>query len=57
MWKDNDGRDVLLKPYIHMIVGGTAGINEMVGHYNTCSAKKCKFEDLTQCRPTNRCDT
>lgn len=38
MWKDDAGRDVLLKPYLHMIIGDIAGVNEMVGHYNTCKA-------------------
>ena len=60
MWKDTEGRDILLKPYIHMFIGDTAGINEMVGHYNTCYAQcvtkdcKCKFADLTRSPPKCR---
>ena len=45
-WKDPEGNDILLKPYIHMIIGDIAGVNEMVGHYNTshanCVVKDCK---------------
>ena len=57
MWKDEDGREILLKPYIHMIVGDIAGVNEMVGHYNTCHANcvvkdcKCNHEDLVEFPP------
>jgi hypothetical protein len=31
-WKDADGNDILLKPYIHMTIGDIAEVNEMVGH-------------------------
>ena len=63
MWRDNEGRAVLLKPYIHMSVGDTTSIiSNMVGHYNTCKAKcvtkdcTCQFSDLVtfppKCRQT-----
>ena len=46
MWQDEQGRDVLLKPYVHCFVGDIAGVNEMIGHFNTwnsqCPAKDCK---------------
>lgn len=43
-WKDPVGRNVLLKPYIHCVVGDMAGVNEMVGHYNNCQAN-CLIKD------------
>jgi hypothetical protein len=39
MWKDKTtGKHVLLKPYVQHFVGDIAGVNEMIGHYNTCFA-------------------
>ena len=57
MWEDKQGNKILLKPYIHMFVGDIAGVNEMVGHYNTSKAKcvvkdcKCDHEELVQFPP------
>ncbi len=34
-WRDEHGKEVLLKPYVHMFVGDIAGVNEMIGHYNS----------------------
>jgi hypothetical protein len=34
-WRDENGVEVLLKPYVHMFVGDIAGVNEMIGHYTT----------------------
>eukprot|EP00956_Cyclotella_meneghiniana_P043452 scaffold270876_cov175-Cyclotella_meneghiniana.AAC.1 len=56
-WTDEKGRTVLLKPYVHYFIGDIAGVNEMVGHYNNCSAQclimdcKCKQEDYTHFPP------
>jgi hypothetical protein len=44
-WKDPNGKDVLLKPIIHMSIGDTVGQNELVNHYNNylanCLGKDC----------------
>jgi hypothetical protein len=44
-WRDENGVEVLLKPYVHMFVGDIAGVNEMIGHYNSskarCVVKNC----------------
>jgi hypothetical protein len=56
-WKDAEGNEILLKPYNHMIIGDIAGVNEMVGHYNTnhanCVVKdcKCNHEELLSFPP------
>lgn len=56
-WEDEDGQEILLKPYIHMIIGDIAGVNEMVGHYNTCAANcvvkdcKCNHDDILSFPP------
>jgi hypothetical protein len=71
-WTDDQGREVLIKPYVHMICGDLAGVNELVGHYNTWTANclledcKCTQSDLLefplQCKPMTwaelqECDT
>jgi hypothetical protein len=56
-WEDEDGQEILLKPYIHMIIGDIAGVNEMVGQYNTCAANcvvkdcKCNHDDILSFPP------
>ncbi len=49
LWEDpNDGRVITLKPYIHYIIGDTAGNNELIGHYQGCKARL----QLKDCRCT-----
>lgn len=54
IWRDGNGEEILLKPYIHMFIGDIAGVNEMVGHYNTWKANclvkdcKCSQDDILQ---------
>ena len=58
MWKDKTtGKHVLLKPYVQHFVGDIAGVNEMIGHYNTCFANcvtkdcKCEHDDIVSFPP------
>jgi hypothetical protein len=57
LWEDNNGNVLTLKPYIHCIIGDTAGNNELVGHYQGCFARlqlkdcKCTEDQLTMCPP------
>ena len=52
-WTDKDDNLVILKPYIHLIIGDTLGNNELCGHYNTCHSNcplkdcKCITSELT----------
>ena len=61
IWKGRDGKTKILKPYIHMIIGDTAGNNELCGHYlggkSRCLVKdcKCSFEVLHKTPP--KCHT
>ena len=57
LWVDKKGEEILLKPYVHCFIGDIAGVNEMIGHYNNCSANclakdcKCAQDDILQFPP------
>ncbi|MGA0401410.1 MAG: hypothetical protein ACO3PX_15705, partial [bacterium] len=57
LWVDDQGNDIVLKPYVLFFIGDIAGVNEMVGHYNNCNANclakdcHCTQDDLLQFPP------
>ena len=54
IWKGKNRKTMILKPYIHMVIGDTAGNNELCGHYlggkSKCLVKDCTcpFEKLDE---------
>ncbi|MGA0823871.1 MAG: hypothetical protein ACO3PG_05370, partial [Pelagibacteraceae bacterium] len=57
LWMDENGNEVVLKPYLHMCIADISGMNELLGHFNTCKARcvvkdcKCSHNDLLLCNP------
>jgi hypothetical protein len=58
-WKDADDNEILLKPHVHMIIGDIAGVNEMVGHYNTAAMltvlSRTASVTMRNCCPSHLC--